>query len=73
MSRDLTNHERIVDDLAVALCELPDLDNETACIQYLMGEGWRAAVIAKHLTEALGLARMVRADWQSGVRVKHHG
>jgi len=73
MNRDQTNHERIVDDLAVALCEMHKLDDDTACIQYLMEQGWRAAVITKHLTEALGLARMVRADWKLSMRAKHHG
>lgn len=65
------NRERLVDDLAVALCDLPNLDNEIACIQHLMGQGWRAAVITKHLDEALGLARTVRAEFHNGVRVRH--
>ena len=67
----MTKAERIVDDLAVALCECPDLDNEAACIQHLMAEGWRPAIIMKHLDEALALARMVRAEWTLGMRAKH--
>ena len=54
--------ERLVDEMAVALCELPRLDDEAACILHLMQTGWRAAVIMKYLDEALELARMARAD-----------
>lgn len=67
MSRD--RPERLVDEMAVALCALPRLDDETACILQLMQNGWRAAIIMKYLDEALELARMARADgWNDLVR-----
>lgn len=54
--------ERLVDEMAICLCGLSRLDDEVACIQQLMQNGWRAAVIMKYLDEALELARMARAD-----------
>ena len=62
MNKAKTDPERLVDEMAVALCELPRLDDEAACILQLMQNGWRAAVIMKYLDEALELARMARAD-----------
>ena len=70
MSRD---PERLVDEMAVALCELPSLDDEGRCILMLMQNGWRAAVIMKYLDEALELARMARSDgWHEPAQVKRH-
>ena len=58
------SRERLVDEMAVALCELPRLDDESNCILFLMEQGFRAAVIVKHFDQALRLAKEVRAKFK---------
>jgi 2-keto-3-deoxy-6-phosphogluconate aldolase len=73
MSRDQTNHERLVDEMAVALCSLLRIEDEAHCILALMEHGFRAAEITAHFDEALALARMTRADgWPEPVEVRRH-
>jgi len=61
-SRDQPAPERLVDEMAVALCGLRSLDDDTACILMLMEHGFRAGEITAHFDEALVLARATRAD-----------
>jgi hypothetical protein len=72
MNRDQPNPERLVDELAVALCGLLSLDDETRCILMLIEHGFRAAEINAHFDEAMALARMARADgWHEPAQVTH--
>ena len=64
--------ERLIDEMAVALCDLLSLDDETRCILALMGHGFLAREITAHFDEALALARMARADgWHEPAQVAH--
>jgi len=64
--------ERRIDEIAVALCGMCSLDDETRCILALMGQGFLAREIAAHFDEALALARMARADgWHEPAQVSH--
>jgi hypothetical protein len=63
ISRDQTDHERLIDEMVVALCGLRRLDDETHCILALIEQGFRAADVAAYFDEAMVLARMTRADW----------
>ena len=66
------NPERLIDEMAVALCGLCSLDDDTACILALMEHGFRAVDVAAHFDEALALARMARADvWHEPAQVNH--
>ena len=66
------NNERLIDELAVALCGLLSLDDESSCILALMEHGFRGADVAAHFDEALALARMARADgWHESAEVHH--
>jgi len=56
------SRERLIDEMAVALCDLRRLDDESKCILALMEHGYRAADITAYFDEALALARMARAD-----------
>jgi hypothetical protein len=68
----MTDPERLIDELAVALCDFHRLDDDTACILALIGRGFRAADIALYLDEARALARLVRADgWHEPAQVHH--
>jgi hypothetical protein len=53
--------ERLVDEMAVALCNVAELGCDDACSMALLAEGFRAADIAEHLDEARTLARLARA------------
>jgi hypothetical protein len=54
--------DRLVDEMAVALCGLLRIEDEATCVLALMEHGFRAAEITAHFDEALALARMARAD-----------
>jgi 2-keto-3-deoxy-6-phosphogluconate aldolase len=70
MSRDQTNHEHLVDEMAVALCGLLRIEDEAHCILALMEHGFRAAEITAHFDEAMALARMTYADgWHEPAQV----
>jgi hypothetical protein len=65
------DRERVVDELSLAILELPNLQDENKCITQLMQAGWRAAVILACFDEAMALAKMTQADWQQELRAKH--
>ena len=66
------NSERLIDEMAVALCGLLSLDDERRCILALMEYGFRGADVSAHFDEALALARMARADgWHESAEVSH--
>jgi len=68
-----TDPDRVVDEIAVALCGMCSLDDETRCILALMGHGFLAREINAHFDEALALARLVCADgWHESAEVQHH-
>ena len=70
----MSDRERLIDEMALALRCLRHLDDETHCILTLMGDGFRAAEITAHFDEAMALARMTRADgWQEPTEVRRHG
>jgi hypothetical protein len=52
-SRDQPAPERLIDEMAVALCGMRSLDDDTACILMLMEHGFRAGEITAHFDEAL--------------------
>jgi len=67
-----TDPERRIDEMAVALCGMCSLDDETRCILALMAHGFLAREITAHFDEALALARMARADgWHEPAQVRH--
>jgi hypothetical protein len=67
-----TDPERRIDEMAVALCGMCRLDDETACILALMGGGFLAREITAHFDEALALAQMAHADgWHGPTQVSH--
>jgi 2-keto-3-deoxy-6-phosphogluconate aldolase len=74
VTRDQSDPERLIDEMAVALMSLLRIEDEATCILALMEHGFRAAEITAHFDEALALARMARADgWQEPVEVHRHG
>jgi hypothetical protein len=68
ITRNRTDHERLVDEMAVALCGLLRIEDEAHCVLALMEHGFRPTEIAAHFDEALALARMARADGWQGAR-----
>jgi hypothetical protein len=66
--------ERLVDEMAIALCGMHRLGDETRCILALMEQGFRGADVAAHIDEAMALARMTRADGWFGpvAEVRRH-
>lgn len=61
-SRSRKNDERLIDEMAVALCGMRSLDDDTACVLALMQQGFRAAEIMSYLDEATILARRVHNE-----------
>jgi 2-keto-3-deoxy-6-phosphogluconate aldolase len=62
VSPDQPAPERLIDEMAVALCGLLRIEDEATCVLALMEHGFRAGEITAHFDEALALARMARAD-----------
>ena len=56
--------ERLVDEMAVVLCGLPNVEDETSCILVLLGHGYRAAEVNDYLDEARLVAMRARDTWQ---------
>jgi len=68
----IADPERRIDEMAVALCGMCSLDDETRCILALMGQGFLAREIHAHFDEAMALAQMARADgWYESAEVAH--
>lgn len=56
----MSNSERLVDEMALALLAVPELGSDQDCILALFFEGFRPKDIFAHLDEARKLARQVR-------------
>ena len=67
------SHERLIDEMAVALCGLCSLDDDTACILALMQHGFRGADVAAHFDEARLPPDCIRTRTEPDkVRIKEH-
>lgn len=51
------NRERLVDEMALVLMNVVELNSDDACTMALLAEGFRGKDIAVHLDEARTLAR----------------
>jgi len=52
--------QRMIDEMAVVLCGVPDLAVDRACMFALQQAGWRGLEIVRYLGRARELARVVR-------------
>jgi hypothetical protein len=65
--------ERLIDEMALALCQCPELGSDEACISVLLSAGYRGGVINDHLDEARKIARAAmagEADLWNGTQYK---
>ena len=62
MPRHRVPHDRMIDEMALVLLDVPEMGDDEACILALWRAGYSETMISVHMIEARELARAVRAQ-----------